>query len=535
MRYVIALVWIIISAPTDLGSQIFNRSNLPIVIIDTEGLQIFDEPKINATIRILDDEDGENIFIQEEAKFEGRIGIELRGQSSLQLFPKKGYGIEIRDADGNDLDTTILGMPAGSDWVIHSPYSDKSLIRNALAYQLAGQIMDYAPRVRLAELVINGEYLGVILWTEKIKRGKDRVDISKLKADENEGDDLTGGYIVKFDKGENHEVAWTSSFRPIPGQTQNTRFLYHYPKESVITDQQTQYIRDYITSFENVLMSDGFDDPVNGFRKYADASTFIQLFIINEISRNVDGYRLSTYMYKDKDSKGGLLKMGPVWDYNLAFGNADYCSGSAISGWAYNFNTVCPQDFWVNHVWWLRLLEDQRFRQELKDTWRELRATTFTDEALLGLIDDMTSQLNQAQQRNFQKWRVLGSYVWPNNFVGSSYASEVIYLKDWLIGRVAWLDDNFRALTTAVEDIEKKETLVYPNPSSDIITFDFSNFDTRPEVIEIYNQLGQLILRKEIKSVAMDVSLHQWSAQTLYYRLISSDKIIEYNQVQIIN
>lgn len=516
-----------------LFGQLFTQSNLPIIIIDTEGKPIFDEPKTAANMKILYNSGSNNIIGQDSSHFDGLIGIELRGQSS-QSFPKKGYGIETRDELGEDKNEELLDMPSESDWVIHSPYSDKSLIRNALTYQLAGEIMAYAPRVKLAELVLNDNYEGVVLWTEKIKRDKDRVDVNKLNPDENEGDDLTGGYIIRFDKSTSFEEAWESPYDPIPGTSAKTRFIYHYPKASNITPQQDNYIEEYVTNFENVLMSDDFEDPTNGWRKYADASSFVQLMIINELSRNVDGYRLSTYMYKDKDSDGGKLTMGPVWDYNLAFGNADYCSGSNISGWAYNFNDVCPGDFWVNHVWWKRLMQDNAFRQELKDTWQDLRSGVFSDDALLLRIDSLTTELSSAQQRNFTRWRVLGTYIWPNEFVGVSYNQEIDYLKDWITRRTSWLDNNIRALTTPTEEVNLSRAKVFPNPSADIARFDLSEFSLQPDLIELYNDEGKLLSNRIIDRSEIEISLAQYPGNKLFYRLLRKGQLLETNQILLI-
>jgi len=327
----IAVLLLIGFSHLSLAGQELTTSNLPIIIIDTDGEGIRDEPKITAHMLILDDADGQNDINRSIATYDGFIGIEIRGQSS-QSFPKKGYGVETRDDDGNDLNVALLGMPEENDWVIHSPYSDKSLIRNALAYSIAGEMMPYAPRVRLAELIINNRYEGVILWTEKIKRDNNRVAVSKLTEDDNDGDEVTGGYIIKFDKG--NEVLFTSKFQPNLPYNQETRFVAQDPKISEYTDAQVDYINRYIDEFEEVLMSDNYDDPVEGYAKYIDIDSYVNTILLNELTRNVDGYRLSTYMYKDKDSKGGKLTMGPTWDHNLAWGNADYCNGSNTTGMA---------------------------------------------------------------------------------------------------------------------------------------------------------------------------------------------------------
>ncbi len=507
---------------SSIAQQLIN-SNLPIIRIDTEGAFIWDEPKVPALMEVFDNPNNErNSLTVDDPQFKGLIGIELRGQSSQSLFPKKGYGIEIRHEDGTDLDTSMLGMPKESDWVIHSPYSDKSLIRNALAYQLAAQLMPYAPRTRMAELVLNGEYLGVVLWTEKIKRGKNRVDVSKLKPDENDGDDITGGYILKFDKGEGNEIGWESSYSPISILNKRTRFLYHYPKPDEISDQQKDYVRGFIDQFEDVLMSENYTDPIVGYEAYIDVESFVSTVIINELTRNVDGYRLSTYMYKDKDSNGGKLTMGPTWDHNLSWGNANYCSGSSITGWGYQFNLICPEDYWVNHVWWDRLMGDEQFRQKVKDRWSDLRQGPLSTIQIFSRIDSLVNLLREAAPRNFSKWPILGQYIWPNQFVGQDYFDEIAYLKDWITKRTNWLDDNFENLTTAVERIENVEEIkIYPNPTTGIVYLEGSENLT---VVEFYTMTGRLIQRQVInqRTTSIDMSSSNYEG-LVWYRVFKND------------
>ena len=200
---------------SNLFSQVnFSSSNLPIIIIKTNNTGIPDEPKVPATMQIIDNGPGNMNHIDDEPNdYNGQIGIELRGQTS-QFFPKKPYGFETWDDLGQDQNVSILGMPKENDWVFHNPFSDKSLIRNAISYSIAGKIMDYAPRVRMVEMVLNDDYRGVYLLTEKIKRDKNRVNITKLTP---ESEDVSGGYILKFDKGDPDEVGFylllSSNFR----------------------------------------------------------------------------------------------------------------------------------------------------------------------------------------------------------------------------------------------------------------------------------------------------------------------------------
>lgn len=468
-------------------AQLSGGSNLPIIVINTGGQAIRNEPKIMADMQIADNGAGNrNYPTGPFNSYSGKIGIEFRGSSS-QSFPKKNYGIEIWDAAGNDTTASILGMPVESDWVLHGPYSDKSLLRNMLAMRIGRDQDRYASRTRLAELILNGQYQGVYVVMEKVKRDKNRIDIAKLEPQENSGDDLTGGYIVKLDKfdGSNSGGGWASPYRPpqFRRSDQQIFFQYEYPKGRDITPQQAAYIRSYVTEFEDAVYGPDFDKMRGGWRDYLDEASAIDFLIVNELTRNVDGYRLSTFLYKDKDSKDGKLYLGPIWDFNLAFGNADYCQGGLHTGWAWDFNSYCPDDFWLIPFWWKRFLQDDVFIANLKARWSELRAGPYSNASLNQYVDSLVNVLQEPQARNFDMWRVLDRYVWPNNYVGNTYANEINYLKTWLTNRLQWLDTGFanlQGVTGAGDEQADGGPRLYPNP-----------FDERLHLLLPQAQAGQ--------------------------------------------
>lgn len=445
----------------------FSNSNLPIVVIQTQGQEIPDEPKIDADMGIIYNGVGQRNYLSDPwLGYNGRIGIELRGSTSQDLSDKKPYALETRDAEGEDLNVSLLGMPAESDWVLLAPYSDKSLMRDVLIYNLAARIMPWAPRTRFCELVLNGQYQGVYALMEKIKRDPNRVDIAKLDEDENSGDDLTGGYILKIDKwtGLNND-GFTSFYTPTTNPLAEIVFQYDYPNPDDISPDQKEYIQQYIHSFEHLMASDTYADPVTGYPSVIDVSSFVDFFLINELARNVDGYRLSTFLYKDKDSNDPRLKMGPVWDFNIALGNADYCNGGWMTGWAADFNEVCSGDYWLIPFWWERLRQDPAFLQQVRSRWQSLRVQTFSNAAIQGTVDSMAALLQESQSRNFQRWPILGTYIWPNNFIGFTYASEVTYLKNWLTNRLIWLDGAINNLVTGLDEQAGHYSLsAFPNP-----------------------------------------------------------------------
>jgi len=393
MRPFILVFVFVATVFTSVTAQ-FSESNLPIVVIET-GEDIGTDSRVDGTMKIYYKEDGSiNRLTDVPENYDGNIGIKFRGQSSLWVYDKKGYSVETRDELGDDETVNLLGMPKESDWVMHGPYGDKSLMRNALLYSLADQITPYAPRVQMVEVMVNDDYQGVYLFTEKIKRDDSRVDIANLKKDDISGDELTGGYILKFDKAEADEIGWASSISA-PG-VDPPSFVYVEPDADDITIEQSTYIKDWMDDFEALLDSDEYTNEETGYRKKINTESFIDFMLLNEMSRNVDGYRLSTYMYKDKDTNDDELHMGPVWDYNLAFGNADYCNGSDIEGWAYDFNDVCPDDFYTVHFWWKRLLTDPTFQDDLKEKWMKLRNGKFSNaNVTYGLTNSSATPISQ--------------------------------------------------------------------------------------------------------------------------------------------
>jgi CotH kinase protein/Concanavalin A-like lectin/glucanases superfamily/Secretion system C-terminal sorting domain len=430
----------------------FTSSNLPIIIISTNGQEIVDSPRINAQMRIIDNGDGVRNYITDtQNNYNGRISIEIRGATS-QSFPKKQYSFETQDSTGENNNVSLLGMPDENDWILHAPYSDKSLIRNSIQYYLSNKIGRYASRTKFCEVILNDEYIGIYVLMEKIKRDKNRVDISKLKLADNAGDSLTGGYIIKIDKDVGDKTSgWRSSFPKELQSDERIYFQYQYPSEEDITTPQTVYIQQFISDFEASLKGENYNDLNIGYHKYIDANSFADYFLLSEFSKNVDSYRLSTYLYKDRDDKIGKLTMGPIWDYNIAFGNVNYDIGPSPIGWYkdtyYGGNYAIP-------FWWDRLFSDSTFVKIVRNRWEELRTDIYSLQSINNTIDSLTVLLNESKKRNFDKWPILGVHVWPNSFVGNTHKDEINYLKNWISDRVAWMDNNtgFVIDSTLIED-----------------------------------------------------------------------------------
>lgn len=478
------------------------ESNLPILIINTHGQQIVDEPKITASLGVIDNEGSTN-SITDPFTFEvEHIGIEIRGSSS-QMFEKKNYGFETRTATGENLNVSILGMPEENDWVLHGPYSDKSLIRNALTFYLGNKTGRWAPRTRFCELYINNDYRGLYVLMEKVKRDKNRVDIANLQPHEISGSDLTGGYILSVDRPADYY--WISPYKGINGYGDIVINII-YPNTEAMPNQQKQYIQNYVTLFENAMNSSSFNNQYVGYRAYADVHSFIDYFLINELSRNVDAYRLSAFFYKDKDKK---LTMGPLWDYNLAFGNADYYQGYNPQGWV--IQGVNYSDSYQIPFWWQKIRSDSYFNSEMKKRWNELRIGPFSKDSIANYIDSVTNLLSEAQARNFSRFPVLGQWVWPNYFVGQTYQEEVDFMKRWISYRTDWMDQQI-SLITETETIplaNAYETFAFPNPFSSQLTIRTNLFTPCHVRVSISNILGQVlfVVADRYPSGVVDVSI----------------------------
>ena len=420
-------------------------SNLPIIVINTDGIEIPDEPKISGQMGIIDNGPG-NMNSQYDPfnNYDGMIGIEVRGQSS-QMFPKKAYGFETRDDQGGNLNVPLLGMPEENDWILYAPYSDKSMLRNVMSFYMGSKLDPYCTRTVYCELIVNNDYKGVYVLMEKIKKDENRVNIATLKPEDISGDELTGGYIVKVDKIDPDFVygidGWLSVPSPPYPDAKNITFQYYYPKADDIMPQQSSYIIDYITSTENSLTKPYFSDPNIGYNKFLNTGSFIDQMILCEVSKEVDKYRYSTFFYKEKYSDGGKLFAGPAWDFNLGYSNVDYWPpGNDYWGWLYTM--VEPVD-WSIMFWWKRLMEDQYFEDLLKTRWYNLRQNELSNDKLAFVIDSITNYIDEAQQRNYERWPVLGQYVWPNfNWMGNDYDDEVEFFETWLFNRMAWMDYN---------------------------------------------------------------------------------------------
>lgn len=444
---------------SSMAQNVNFTSNLPLVYINTNGKIIPDNPKIIAEMGIIWNGQGKtNSTTDLFNGYNGKIGIEIRGSSS-QMFPKKAYGFETRNEMEMDTSVSLLGMPEEEDWILYAPYSDKTLIRNALTYSLASQFGYYTPRFRFVELFLNEKYQGIYVLMEKIKRDKNRVDIAKLTENDVEGEDLTGGYIIKVDKttGSGGE-GWYSKYTNL--NSSNTFYQYEYPSSDKILNVQKQYIQEYIFEFETTVRNKDFSS-VTGYPAFIEVNSVYDFIIMSELAKNVDSYRLSTYFYKDKNGK---LVAGPIWDYNLGYGNANYAYAWETSGLQIYANL--QGDNWQNPFWWSGLLLDKKFVNDFKCRWQEYRENELSNKRIFELADSLLAEIGEASERNFQRWPVIGEWVWPNYYVGNTYMEEVTWLKSWITSRLYYLDQALPGVCGAEipPEFDGFEMSVIPNP-----------------------------------------------------------------------
>jgi len=502
MKNYLITVFAILFSSYLFGQSTLTSSNLPIVIINTNNNTISADDKITANMKIIFNGDGQRNFIDDKAfNYDGPIGIRLRGNSSMS-FAQKQYSVETRDATGGNSNVPLLGMPKDNDWVLYAPYNDISLIRNVFAYNLWNEMGHWGPRTKMVELVLNDDYQGIYVLLESIKRDKNRINVPKLEFADTSGLDITGGYIMKIDDAKSDDLTFISKFSGVQtssgwgGWGGNTSFnqiewIYHYPKAEDIHPKQAEYIHNYIDTIELLIKSSEYNNQVNGYVKYLDVPSFVDYLIHTELSLNADGYKKSSFFYKERlasDVTGGKLFAGSVWDYNLAFGNCNFCNGNLTTAWVYNGCSTLPVP-----AFWSRLVQDPNFINEVKCRYLELRKNVLREEQINAFIDDYAQLLNEAQSRHFAKWNKLfngkdQSLTWFSAYTVSSYAQEIETLKKWFSKRLAFIDANLGGtcvLSSINNDISIFDVSVYPNPVSDQLIVESTKLLKLIEIVDV--------------------------------------------------
>ena len=424
-------------------------SNLPLVVHHQFGdiMHPNGDYRTPAYFTVFDkEEDGRARLLSNQPHVHSHTMVNYRGSSSLS-FPKKQFAVRLVDDYGENRNEALLGMPSENNWIMHAPYDDRTLIRNAVAYQISRDMGRYAPRTRFVELflhygngpVTKAHYHGVYMLVERIKWDNNRVNIEKIEADDQSEPEISGGYIINHEFGRESHIASTH---------RNTRFALVRPQDHNITHQQRSWIENYLGDLERALFGSGFRDPDLGYRAYLEPESFIDHHLITETFKEMDGYRASTFLHKDR---GGRLIMGPVWDYNLSLGNyttTEGWNGHSPTGWYY---THVPEEWYING-WYNRLFQDSDFSDRYHERWWELRNGPFSTEHFLHVIHSYVEKLDEAKNRNFERWPILGEDVWRWSREGfSTYAEEIDYMSEWISDRLAWIDTQMDEPTNAPE------------------------------------------------------------------------------------
>jgi len=343
--------------------------------------------------------------------FAGRTSIRGRGHSTWDM-PKKPYRIKL------DEKAPLLGLPSDKNWVLLANYSDKTLLRNRSAFELGKRLdMAWTPRDVPVEVTLNGEYLGAYDLVESIRVDKNRVAIADTDDTVAPG---STGFILEINGRLDDDNCWIT--------THQVTLCIDTP--SPASPAQVAYIKQYVQTAEDVLYSNSATDPVNGYEKYFDVASLINWYLVNEIFKNQDAQAYSSiYLYKDV---GGKLKYGPLWDFDIAAGNVNYSGAQYSLGW------------WIaDNIWISRMKSiDPTFEPRIRARWDGQKAQQI--DTLNAYIDDSAAALQEsgAEQRNFTRWPILDVQVWPNPVATGSYQGETDYMKNWLMQRIAWLNEN---------------------------------------------------------------------------------------------
>ena len=422
-------------------SQLFQLTNLPLVVVNTEGMCMMQskDDKINSTVHIIS-EGGTKLLSKKDTECKGR------GNASWN-FPKKPMRLKFPKKQ-----TVLPDAPAKcKKWTLINNYGDKSLMRNKIAFHMSRGIgLSYTPYCQFVDLIFNGEYQGCYQLCDQVEVNPGRVEITEMTPDDIEGEALTGGYFIEIDAYANQEASWFESLRGIPVTIKS-------PDDDEITPEQSAYIKDYFNKFETAVFTYGFTSETTGYRKYLNLDSFLQYFIVGELDGNTD-YFWSIYMSKERGEEKFVV--GPVWDVDLGFDN-DYRT-YPIAGkndYIYRSGGSVASDA-VKRLADRILIADAKSRERLKYLWSDARVNRhFNPTYYCKLVDRYAEQLAQSQELNFKRWNILGECVHMNPAVSGSYEGEVQRVKDYLNERFAQLDRIIGTVEVEVTnpDIDQEE------------------------------------------------------------------------------
>ncbi len=435
-------------------------TNLPIVFINTDGQIIDRDERITARMQVLWNPGGlcyadTVAHPGQPVDYDGYIGLKWRGNSSFTLSEKKPMSVRPLDKPleqgGKKKKVSLLGMGSDNDWALLAPFSDKTMMRDVLTMQLARGYFAYVPHMRFCEVVMDGTYYGVYILSERVGKGKHRLNLDDPELVDGE---IDGDYHVEVDRPD-EDYYYTSTYRPrrssgssIYGRTITYQYKNPEGEDFESLPEGTQdAINGAIKAMEDAFAATNYADPDNGYRSQIDPMSFADYILATELSGNVDGYRLSTNLYRYSKKKAAKLGTDTrwrtsLWDFNIAYGNANYNNGDRTDLWMYKLNDRSTSDEQLVPFYWQRLMQDTAFTRQLGERWNHYRHHAYTTAHIMAAIDSMALELTSggAVKRNQQAWANISRYVWPNAYVGSTFDEEVTYLKTWIEDRLAWMD-----------------------------------------------------------------------------------------------
>lgn len=358
--------------------------------------------------------------------------LRLRGNSTSWVSMKYPYKVKL------DAKSSLRGMPASKDWVLLANFFDRSMLRNDTAFELARRLgADWTPRMQPVELWLNGTYRGLYQLGEGIEVEPDRVDLPP------------GAVLLEADSWEDTDPV----FRTAKG-------LQVFVKKT--DDADVAHAAQQVRRVEDVLYADHFAHPQYGYRACLDVPSFVDAYLIAEITKNIDAaFNNSVWMVLAED---GRLAMGPTWDHDQGLGNRRNCEIADPSGWFVNRRWVAEQHLTPRCLptqvrgpeghWYERLMSDPWFVDQVRARWREVHDSVA---ALPDAVDSAADRIAAAAGRNFAPvpeggaGLPLGRSLLESDdthvFHGS-WPAEAAHLSTWLGDRIDWLDEQFGQRST---------------------------------------------------------------------------------------
>ncbi|HEY0715204.1 MAG TPA: CotH kinase family protein [Polyangia bacterium] len=455
------------SASSDPNDDSWLKRVVPVVWLEVGGKTLHRTSDTPGSLKVIEQHEGKSLLTGLDGlpiAAESKMMIHIRGFSSGYLYNQKPYSIDFVDDAGMDRKVSLLGLPQDAEWALASCFSDKSCVRNALAYWIGREMnkgtTHWTPRLRYVEVYLDGQYRGLYQLVERIKGSNGRMNLDR-PAETAAAGDQSGAYVIQSygDQATYKDAPKDDTREFFDGVGSQLRWRYVFPGPKTITAEQKTFVQKAFSDMHNGLISQSPQVPKGAWKERFDQRSWQQYFLAAELSNNADAFYRSFHVHKMPQAKGGKWHLGPLWDYDIAFGNIDYgqrfCANTSILA-------TTPNSFQVP------LNGDQEFQNEMKCRWYELRKEggPFDGKRLEAYLDAIVAHIKAAKTRDSTLWP-MDIYTWPNNYVGGSLENEVAYLKYWIRKRINWMDTTLKGTCTTVPAPAKLAPLTAPAPVAD--------------------------------------------------------------------